>query len=62
MLCILDYGIENIVIGMAHRGKLEILTCLLHFQPAQMFAKVINTIIVQKNHNMINHLLNPDVG
>jgi hypothetical protein len=35
-----EYGIEDVVVGMAHRGKLELLTCILGFPPAKIFGKV----------------------
>jgi hypothetical protein len=35
-----EYGIEDVVVGMAHRGKLELLPCILGFPPAKIFGKV----------------------
>ena len=32
-------GIENIIIGMAHRGRLNLLTGLLEFAPRALFSK-----------------------
>ena len=34
------YGIEDVVIGMAHRGKLELLVCILDYSPVKVFSKV----------------------
>lgn len=33
-------GVEQIVLGMPHRGKLNVLTCLLNFPPVRMFSKI----------------------
>ncbi|XP_046848415.1 probable 2-oxoglutarate dehydrogenase E1 component DHKTD1, mitochondrial isoform X2 [Xenia sp. Carnegie-2017] len=35
------YGIEDVVIGMAHRGKLELLVCILDYSPVKVFSKII---------------------
>ncbi|CAH0552068.1 unnamed protein product [Brassicogethes aeneus] len=32
--------IEQVVLGMPHRGRLNLLTCLLNFPPARMFSKI----------------------
>ncbi|RDD42971.1 putative 2-oxoglutarate dehydrogenase E1 component DHKTD1, mitochondrial [Trichoplax sp. H2] len=33
-------GIENVIISMPHRGRLNFMTGLLHYQPAAMFSKM----------------------
>ena len=37
--CILD-GLEDIVLGMPHRGRLNLLTGMLKFPPVAMFRKM----------------------
>lgn len=33
-------GVENIILGMPHRGRLNLLTDLLQFEPAALFHKI----------------------
>ena len=44
--CCLD-GVEDLVIGMPHRGRLNLMTGLLHYSPQAMFYKVSVIILYQ---------------
>ena len=45
VLCLSSEEIEDIVLCIAHRGRLNLLTCLLNFPPVEMFRKVTNRLI-----------------
>ena len=36
--------IEELVMGIAHRGRLNLMTCMLNLDPVLLFAKVIITL------------------
>ena len=40
MFVIFAANIDDVVIGIAHRGRLNLLTCLLKYPPVVMFQKV----------------------
>ena len=40
MMNIFIAGIKDVIIGIAHRGRLNLLTCLMKYPPVNMFRKV----------------------
>ena len=43
--CLFSDGKEELVICMPHRGRLNFLTCMLHFPPVRLFQKVMKNIV-----------------
>jgi len=39
-VCVCVANIDDVVLGIAHRGRLNLLTCLLKYPPVVMFQKV----------------------